>query len=69
MAVLNKSKETQTFRFKWKHYENWIFSDSSEGRSYGIYNVWEKKETGTTDVPFEAKLEGYDVIVLILTKR
>lgn len=67
VAVLNKSKNTSTCSFNWKHYENWIFSDSSNDAPYQIYNVWEKKKMGTTEEPFEAKLEGYDVILLILT--
>ena len=34
-----------------------------------MYNVWDKKDDGTTEKPFEATLEACEVVLLMLNKK
>jgi len=68
IAVLNKNKDSTTYHFSWKWWGKCFFADSPKDGPYKIYNVFEKKNMGSTEEPFEAKLEGRDVTLLIMTK-
>jgi alpha-galactosidase len=68
IAILNKNKNSATLEFSWKWWGKCFFAESPQDEDYQIYNVYEKKKMGTTEVPFEAKLDGRDVTLLIMSK-
>jgi alpha-galactosidase len=69
VAILNKNKDSGSCKFNWKWWGKCFFAESPGDIDYSIYNVYEKKNMGTTGVPFEAKVNGRDVILLIMNKK
>jgi len=68
IAILNKTKDSITYEFSWKWWGKCFFAESPQDGAYQIYNVFEKKKMGTTEVPYKAILEGRDVTLLIMSK-
>ncbi len=77
MLVLNRSDEDQKIRFEFKK-EDVIdpdFADQGYGFNanfsrarYDIYDVWEKKELGTTRRTLKTTVKAHDVVMYRLTK-
>ena len=68
VAILNKNKNESKVFFDWKMRGKCFFADEGDVSDYNIYNVWDKKKTGTTANPVETNLDGRDVLLLMMTK-
>jgi alpha-galactosidase len=73
VAFLNRSITPKTFRFDWA---TTAIKDTLSHRTmdasvatYGIRDLWLKKDTGTTAAPFEATIPSHDIVVLKLVPR
>lgn len=69
IAVLNKNKSSSEFLYDWKWRGKCFFAPSGDMEDYRLYNIWDKKEAGTTEEPFEAKLEAREVVLLLVTRE
>ena len=68
IAILNKSRDSSDFFYDWKWRGKCFFAPSGEMGDYRMYDIWKRKEAGTTEKPFEATLGGREVVLLLLTK-
>lgn len=69
IAFLNKHKEQNDLYFDWKWRGKCFFANSGDLSDYTLYNVWDKKDDGTTIKPIETTLAGREVLLLIASKR
>jgi alpha-galactosidase len=72
MCVLNRSTNSQPVTFNWK---NEVVKDDLSKReakfdttTYGVRNLWTKKDIGTTKDILTAGVPGHDVLMLRLNK-
>jgi len=73
VCFLNRSEHPQEVSYDWKAH---VISDSVSKTSfdfnqssYKLRDLWEKKETGTTNKTFKQTIPSDDVVVLRLTKE
>jgi alpha-galactosidase len=72
MCVLNRSPRSQKVLFDWKTKN--VSDDLSKRAAhfdtvtYGVRDLWTKKDRGTTKVPLDADLPAHDVLIVRLTK-
>lgn len=70
IAILNTSEEPRKYYCEWniramtRYFSNW-----ENVGDYKLYNIWDKKNVGTTEKPLEGILEGRDVILLLLSRK
>ena len=73
VCFLNRANSPQKISFDWQKeiVADTVFSKQLNATSitYGIKNVWTKKDSGTTDKAFEAEIPAHDVILLRLGKK
>lgn len=71
MAVLNTSETEQDFHLEWNlMYMTRVFQkEFNAADSYKLYDVWNNKDVGTTAKPLSGKLEGRDVLLLLLSRE
>ncbi len=69
IAVLNTSEDTKDFHIPWNiYYMTRVFQEKFNAvDKYKLYNVWDKKEWGTTDDELKGTLEGRDVLLFVLS--
>lgn len=70
VCFLNRSKENKNVEFKWSSHS--IIDEFANREidftttTYKIRDIWEKKEIGTTDIPFSAEIVSHDVRMMRL---
>lgn len=71
-CVLNRNEEEKEFTFDWKNesVRDDIFNLSPDftQNEYGLKNLWNKNEVGTTSRKLETKIPGRDVLMFRLSK-
>jgi alpha-galactosidase len=70
ICFLNRGDKPVDFEFKWKDFP---ISDGISGKSYDfgktefkLRDCWQKKDIGSTAVPFKSTIQPHDVILLRL---
>jgi alpha-galactosidase len=72
MCILNRGTNSQPITFNWKN--ETVTDDLSkreakfDATTYGVRNLWTKKDIGTTAEPLTAEVPGHDVLMLRLYK-
>ncbi|MEO6707578.1 MAG: glycoside hydrolase family 27 protein [Ginsengibacter sp.] len=69
VCFLNRSSKTRQINFNWKNenvVDNIYHYVLHKNIPYTMYDVWSKKNTGTTGKPFNAKIEPHDVLMFRL---
>ena len=73
MCVLNRSNAVQKVAFNWQ--SETVADDLSKREAkfatttYGLRDLWAKKDAGTTKEPLTAEVPGHDVLMLRLSKQ
>lgn len=71
VCFLNRSSKIRQINFNWKKEniaDNIYHYVLDKNISYTLYNVWSKKNTGTTAKALNAKIEPHDVLMFRLSK-
>jgi alpha-galactosidase len=68
ICFLNRGNSPINFEFKWKDFP---ISDGISGKSYNfgkteykLHDCWQKKDAGSTLLPFKSTIQPHDVILL-----
>jgi len=69
IAFLNKKDDPNELFFDWKWRRKCFFSPHGDYEEYSIYNVWEKRNMGTTETPLKYKFKERDILLMILEKK
>ena len=68
---MNRSATTQKLNFDWKTeniYDSVSKQQFDKSTSYKIYDVWAKKEIGTTSNTLTTEVPSHDVLMIRLSK-
>ncbi len=72
VCFLNRGKKGQNIKFEWtsnaivdKYFD---FSYNFDEMTYAIFDVWNKKDVGSTKKPLKSVVKGHDVVLLILSE-
>jgi alpha-galactosidase len=72
VCFLNRSHEPKTLNYNWKRevIKDTLFDRTMDANehSYKVRNLWTGKDTGTTDDPLSAILDGHSVVMVRLEK-
>jgi alpha-galactosidase len=73
VCILNRKTTSQSFQFNWKAQvvEDTLFHKTLDMSStvYNLYDIWQKKITGTTAKPFAAMVQPHDAYFFRLSKK
>lgn len=73
LCILNRGKDARSVEIDWKKFQ---VTDQLSNRNldaqnqvYNLYNIWTKKNNGTTKKTFKAEIPGQDVVFLRLSPK
>ena len=73
VCFLNRSDHIKEVKHVWSQYYIWDNLAKRElncaGREYSLFDIWKKKNVGTTSKPLVTKIPSHDVIMLTLSPK